>query len=904
MSTAFITAQGRGVQALSVHEVIAAACAQHSESVAVSSTQASLTYGELDRDVNHLAWYLNGLGVRRGTVVALLLNPEVSMVSAILAIWRSGGIYLPLDPSHPPTRLQQILGDSGCKLVISEGVFSEQIRSYVDHVLYLDAERSYIASMSDEPRRVSVAATDVCYLLYTSGSTGAPKGVAMSHGALVNKLVTDGTWGRVGASCRAALLTSVSFDASLAQMFLPLAVGGSVFVFNNDDRLEPERVWSLMVKHGVNLLDCTPSWLWVMLGAAPSNLALTRIVMGGEILTPELARQVRARFPQSQLVNIYGPTEACIDATAHELQPEDFDGTIIPVGRALPGYRVRVLDAALRDVPADVTGQLYIGGIGLANGYWRNAKASETKFIKDPLDGDSRLYATGDSARIRLDGRLEFLGRADHQIKVRGQRIELGEIECVLASLPGVSAAVVKAWPSANDEVFLVAYVVMPHHEFHALDLRDLLQKRLPASMVPERIVQMTALPVSPTGKVDRAQLPSVTHLVASPTAITNTEAATDAVELRLWSLWRDVLGIDDFSVDDNFFELGGHSLSAVRLVSRINAEFAPTLRTKLPIATLFYHPTVADIAVALARGKASCAPQRVIHLSRMTNGAAALFLLPPGTGVGLVYAGLARDLSGTLPVVSLQAVGLDQHPPGTTHLPQLAAQFIGDIERIQPNGEIRLCGYSAGGVIAHEMVRQLHARGRSVSHLFLIDPYCADLSDCPDAEPSMSAEASFWLACNDMIWDAMGLRGALAEPVLKLSKAVWAEMQGQREPAHFTLPEALVAEAERVLPPTMDVEILTLLLEGVANVWHAFAHHKALPLSAFGGAAWFIQPDADPADFRRKRALYWAALVAPHMRTAIVPGEHGSMLNRARTVQAIGRVIRSALCPDQGVIT
>jgi thioesterase domain-containing protein/acyl carrier protein len=370
-------------------------------------------------------------------------------------------------------------------------------------------------------------------------------------------------------------------------------------------------------------------------------------------------------------------------------------------------------------------------------------------------------------------------------------------------------------------------------------------------------------------------------------------QAPRDEVERNLTGIWREVLEIDDLDIHENFFELGGHSLSAVRLLARVNERFG----TELPLAALLSHPTVADLAIALLRGKYGTYQGRVIPLAKQPKDRSPLFLLPPRTGVGLVYAGLARELSGTAPTIALQAVSLSRTPLGSTSMPELAAEFISDLQRLQPTGAVRLCGYSAGGPVAHEMALQLLRIGRPVSQLILIDPYCADLSDWPDGTQPEEKDQAFWQACRDMIGDALQLRGSAADPVVDVTKRLWTSaLSLPGWDRNSSSPSELLDETRRILPATMDLGIFLLLLEGVGNLWHAFASHQMTPLEGFGGQAWLIQPDADAPEFRRKREARWRALVGPGLKTQLVPGEHLSMLYRARTVEAIGAHLRGVL--------
>ena len=669
------------MQEASVIDLVAAQAAEHPRTTAVVDRLRRLSYAQLMRDANRLAHHLATKPVAPGEVVAIALEPSCDLAVALLAIWKIGAIALPMDPGFPAARLGRMLDDAACRHVVTLSAHAQTFRSLGVIAVNLDAELRWIECQPDTAPSVPVH--HLACLLYTSGSTGRPKGVAIPQRALVNKLIHFGAWGIVDVHCRAAWHGSPAFDASLAQLLLPLAHGGCVRALDSQERLDRRLLWSAILAHRTTVLDCTPSWLLAMLDGAPPNLALDRVVLGGEILTPALARRIQARFPGARLVNVYGPTEACIDATAHEMNDADLTGDTIPIGRPLPGYGVQLLDETLDPVPSAEAGELYISGIGLADGYWNQPHATAERFVTDPRQPTRRLYRTGDVARRRADGELEFLGRVDRQIKLRGQRVELGEIEALLARQPGVTAGVVRTWPTpGSGDPMIVAYAMLSGTS--ADIVRERLRRELPSFMVPAVVVAVDALPILLTGKVDRDRLPPPTPAAAAPTAPVPTR---DTLERDLLALWNEVLGTAAAGAHDNFFELGGDSLTAVELTVRIGERFG----IELPLAALLAHPTVADLALALLRGRRNAdTNSRVLMLGgTAARNAQPLFMLPPGSGVGLVYSGLARELASIAPCHALQAVGLEGGPPGSYTMQAMVAQFVADVERLQPVGDV-----------------------------------------------------------------------------------------------------------------------------------------------------------------------------------------------------------------------
>ena len=862
---------------------------------ALADRRRRVSYGGLMREAHRLANHLITKPVAPGDVVAIGLEPSCDFAAALLAVWQCGAIALPVDLSFPPARLEQVLRDAGCRWVVSLSMHAETIRGVGAVGVCLDASKVWIER---QPARApqGLPAQRLAYLLYTSGSTGEPKGVAVPHTALFNKIAQPGAWGVLDAGCRALWHGSPAFDASLAQLLLPLAHGGRVRALDSEERMDRRRLWAALRAQRTTVLDCTPSWLAAMLDAAPAGLPLERIVTGGEILTPGLARRLRQHFPQARIVNVYGPTEACIDATAHELDAADFDGETIPIGRPLPGYRVQLLDQALQPVPPGEAGELCIGGVGLADGYWNQAQATERRFVADPRLAGERLYRSGDLARQRADGAIEFLGRSDQQIKLRGQRIELGEIEAALARVPGVTAGVVRTWPSpAGGDPVLVAHAVLSATT--AAQVREYLRRELPACMVPAMVAAVASLPLLPTGKIDRQRLAPPTLVLATPTAA----RTRDALEATLLETWREILRVD-CGPHDNFFEIGGDSLAAVELAQRIGER----LNVEVPLATLLSHPSVADLALALVRGRQAVqAHGRVLDFGGSRGGAAPLFVLPPGSGASFVYAGLARELRPQLRCVGLQAVAIPGGAPGTHGMAALAAQFADDIEAVQPAGALRLCGYSAGGAVAHALVGELARRGHRVDTLVLLDPYCWDHADHPDGLDSPAGREIFRAHCGDMLWDAFALRGAAAEPLLQAAERLLDHglaCADALDQAASGAARQMLARARRALPAGTSLQVFLMLLEGVTNLSPAYAGHAAQPLQGYDGQTWFIQPEGDAAALRAARLATWRPLVGGTMDVHVVPGEHATMLQRAPSVAAIAQAVRSACEPRSRV--
>ncbi len=558
---------------------------------AVAGQDGTLTYRELDAAANRLAHLLRDLGVGPDVPVALCLARGTALPVGILATWRAGGGYLPLDPAWPVDRLAAAATDAGAAVLVTHaaaGVRPPGCRPVVD----LDSAdvAADLAGRPDTPPGVPAPHPDsLAYLLHTSGSTGRPKGVAVTHGNVANLLSHLDSLLDLSPADRVAAVAGPSFDMSVAELLVPLLRGASVAVLPPAEVTDAHRLRERLVRLRATVLQATPS-LWRMLlaaGGVPESVRLR--VSGGEALTPELAAALRSGG--ARVLDGYGPTETTVYSAVGEVR----DGAP-RLGPPVAGTTLHVLDPALAPVPDGVVGELYVGGAGVARGYHALPGATAERFRPDPFSDrpGARLYATGDLVRRRRDG-LEFLGRADLQVKVRGCRVELGEIEATLRAHDSIRDAAVTACRVHDGDVRLVGYLV-PRRRIGMAELRPWLARRLPDHMQPQRYVTLNALPVTPSGKLDRAALPEPVWGRRKPTVVA---PRTDA-ERRLAVIWREVLGIPPevaLGVHDDFFALGGHSLTATRLIARIRGALA----TDVSLSTVITAPTIAGLARALS---------------------------------------------------------------------------------------------------------------------------------------------------------------------------------------------------------------------------------------------------------------------------------------------------------------
>ncbi|HEX4961859.1 MAG TPA: non-ribosomal peptide synthase/polyketide synthase [Thermoanaerobaculia bacterium] len=564
---------------------------------AVVQGQERLTHGELAARSDRLASHLRALGVGPDVLVALFLERSADLVVALLGVLKAGGAYLPLDISLPRPRLSFLLDDSRAPLLLTRTALLPDLPAGSPHVVCLD---DLPQSVSTAPI-VRPAADNLAYVLYTSGSTGQPKGVAVTHRGLANYLLWAAEAYPAGEGRGAPVHSPVSFDLTVTSLFLPLLAGRCVELVPEEAGIEG--LAATLAEGGFGLVKLTPAHLDILERLLPPERAAgcaAAFVIGGETLSAEQLAFWRQNAPDLRLINEYGPTETVVGCCTYEVPPSLPLAGLVPIGRPIAGTRILLLDPRMAPVPAGVTGELYIGGAGLCRGYLHRPDLTAEKLVPDPFGkAGERLYRTGDLGRRLPDGTIEFLGRTDHQIKIRGFRIELGEIEAALLSLPEVREAVVLARSDGSDRsdrsVGLVAYVV---GDASTGALRVALRERLPDYMVPAAFVTLAALPLTANGKVDREALPAPERQSAPETYV----APRTPVEEVLAGIWAGLLGLDRVGANDHFFALGGHSLLATQGMSRLRAAFG----VEMPLRDLFEAPTVAGLAARVEAARRS----------------------------------------------------------------------------------------------------------------------------------------------------------------------------------------------------------------------------------------------------------------------------------------------------------
>jgi amino acid adenylation domain-containing protein/non-ribosomal peptide synthase protein (TIGR01720 family) len=578
----------------SIHALVEAQVRRTPGAVAVSFFGVDLTYAQLNARANKLARHLRRLRAGRDTLVGVCLDRSADLVVAFLAILKAGAGYLPLDPSYPRERLAFMLADTTVPIVISNVHLSEGLPAHAGTTLLVDRDWPLVDGESAANLPDETDPDDVAYVVYTSGSTGVPKGSAIPHRA-VNRLVLNTNYVALGPADRVAQASNSAFDAATFEIWGALLTGARLVGVSRDVALSPREFASELRDKRITALFLTTALFNQMTREAPGAFApLTHVLFGGEAVDVASVRAVLRDVPPARLVHVYGPTENTTFSTWHLVTSVPDDAHTVPIGRTISNSQTYVLDASLNLVPIGVTGELYVGGDGLARGYVARPDLTAEKFIPNPFDGrpGARMYRTGDLVRLLPDGSIEFVGRADHQVKIHGFRIEPGEIDAVLAQHPAVEDAVVHVREDVPGDRRLVGYVVWREDAAGTEpgELRAYLKSRLPEYMVPSAFVVLPALPLSPNGKVDRRALPA-------PAGERQVEDAyvepRNEMEARIAAIWREALQIDRVGVRDNFFDLGGHSLLLVEVHRRLVEAVGP----KVSVVDLFAYPTVEQLA-------------------------------------------------------------------------------------------------------------------------------------------------------------------------------------------------------------------------------------------------------------------------------------------------------------------
>ncbi|MEI2453351.1 MULTISPECIES: non-ribosomal peptide synthetase [Lysobacter] len=707
------------------------------DAVAVVSGDVALSYRELDALSTRLARRLIARGVRPGDLVALALPRDERLPAAPYAVWKAGAAYLPLDPESPRERMLQTLEDAAPRLLLTVPALAGAFDARAIPLLCIDEAEGEEAAAADAPA-LPRAAPDACaYVIYTSGSTGRPKGVEVDQRNLSNFLAATQRLFAPGPGERFLAQTTIAFDIACFELFLPLSVGARVVMTDAETVRDPLALARLIEDQALDYVQATPS-LWRMLLANPRlRLDGVHALSTGEALPPDLAQRLVAC--SAKVTNLYGPTETTVWASAIELSADDVaDGAPPSIGRPLLNTRAYLLDAALNPVPTGSVGELYVAGACVARGYLRRPELTAERFLADPFVAGERMYRTGDLARWRDDGAIEYLGRADQQVKIRGHRVELGEIEAQLAAEAGVADVAVALHTDALGHALLAAYVVpTAGGGVDGEALRARLARRLPEHMVPSAYVELERLPLTASGKLDRKALTPPERSRRSAYAPPRNET-----ERKLVALWQQIFGQEGIGIHDNFFELGGDSLTAAEMVAAFPQHFG----SELALGALFEGSTIAGLAAHLERNGGENDPLGAMLALRPAGGARPLFCIHPVTGLSWAYAALLRHLDEHVPVYALQSRGLRGGASLPASIEEIAADYVAQIRRVQPHGPYRVLGWSLGGLVGHAIAALLQQLGERVELLAMMDsyPFVADAAEAGGEAQQVAAVLKF----------------------------------------------------------------------------------------------------------------------------------------------------------------
>ncbi len=836
-----------------LHHLVTAQAQRTPDAVALVFKSDQLTYGELERRANQVARRLQA-AKSRGSVVAICVERSLDMVVGMLGILKSGAAYLPLDHHYPSERLAFVLEDSGAAVLLTHSSLRTAMPGHRAEVVCLDDP--LLADGPDHAPESEATAGDLAYLLYTSGSTGKPKGVCVPHRAVVNLLTSMARQPGMTRSDTMLAVTTYAFDIAVVELWLPLVTGARVVIAPGEVASDGRRLARLITEVRPTVMQATPSGWQTLIDAGWEGRPNLVALCGGEALPPQLAASLLKHT--AALWNMYGPTETTVWSTMDRV----VRGSVLTIGRPIDNTTVHVLDHSRQPVPIGVPGELWIGGDGVACGYHNRPEQTAERFQPAPLAPGSRLYRTGDQVRLLGDGRIQYIGRLDHQVKVRGFRIELGEIETTLLADPRIASALVVARDDTPGDRRLVAYLVCAAGEMIPTgELQARLRQTLPDYMVPSAFVAVDHFPLTPNGKVDRCALPQPDWRPAS--TFVSPRSATEA---EVASVWARTLRVDKVGVDDNFFELGGHSLLAVRLLVNVQREMG----VAIPLAAFFDgRAMVAGMAAVIDATRRAGGNDASVEPAlstgsvpvRLGETAPVLFFVHADESSMLTLRHFLAPLGPDTGVLGLLPERVGHRFDRSRTVEDLAETMLRTVRETQPRGPYYVAGYSFGGLLAYELASRLRAADEEVAWLGMLD--------CQS--PALGRES---------VRRALSMRERVAR---QRQRGLGGSMRKTAEVVHRELRAALVRLHLRPSRPSDDFD------------WRG-AFHLATRYRCPGNDA--------PMDlFRTKAAvdlsgsgsLGWEDVHHGALRTHTVPGEHLTMVTEPH-VSTLAEMVSSSL--------
>jgi len=676
--------------------------------LALEFHNSKTTYADLDKKVNQLAQYLKTQGVQSGDFIAVSFPRSPELLYTLLAIVQCGAAYLPLDPEYPKERLEFMLKDSNAKVLITSKIVAASLPTW-PHTLFIEEAMSVLDQYTTSPLSTTVTPDDVIYLLYTSGSTGNPKGVPITHKNLVNFLCSMALEPGIHENDRVLSITTISFDIAGLELYLPLIKGATLILADQETARDGRLLLGLLKKENISFLQATPTTWLMLLDSGWSFPLPIKALCGGEAMPADLAKELLEKC--DSLWNMYGPTETTIWSSLKQIKEED---ALITIGKPIANTQFYILDKQGQLVAPGKIGEIAIGGDGVAKGYWNRPELTAEKFIENRFSNtqDDKIYLTGDLGKILPNNEIECLGRLDQQVKIRGHRIEPGEVEQALIVLEGIKQAVVLA-----NENFLIAHIV-PDSSIETAKMkiplwREILTSKLPSHLMPHDFNVLETMPTTLNGKIDRKVL-----LQYKTNKIANYTEPRTAEEIIVATIWKEVLNIDTIDVLSNFFEMGGHSLIAVRVMNKVEQKTGK----RLPLSALFEHSTIEKFAKLL--NSDSKINSSYLVPVKPEGSKPPLFIIH-GAGLNVLnFIHIVSHFDEDQPVYGIQGIGPNGYDNWFESIEEMAACYIESIIKINPKGPYALAGFSFGGVVAFEMARQLKEQDKIVSIVALLDTY------------------------------------------------------------------------------------------------------------------------------------------------------------------------------------
>lgn len=861
-----------------IHQLFESQVAKTPEAIALEYGEEALSYRELNVRANQLAHRLRKLRAGRNTLVGVYLERSPWMILSFVGILKAGAAYVPLDLSYPKERLAFMAEDAQMPVIITTSSLAGDLPPNQAKIICIDSEWTDIAT---EPRLLPpnhATPDSLAYMIYTSGSTGRPKGVPVPHKAVV-RLVRETNYVRITPNDRIAQASNASFDAATFEIWGALLNSARVTGISKDTTLSPHDFVQQLRQKQVTTLFVTTALFNQLAREVPGAFrTLKHVLFGGEAVDPKWVRSVLECHPPERLLHVYGPTESTTFSSWYLIQEVEEGAATIPIGKPISNTQLYVLDSHRQPVPIGVPGELYVGGDGLAHGYYNRPELTAEKFVESEVETGSRLYRTGDLVRFLDTGDVEFIGRIDHQVKIRGLRIELGEIESVLARHENVSNCVVLAREDAPGEKRLVGYVIAKNAPAPTpSELRAFLKKELPDFMVPGAWVYMESFPLTPNEKVDRRALPAPDeNRVIEKTFI----APRCHTEQQLAKVWEKVLGVQPIGVADNFFDLGGHSLLAVKLFSQIERVFGK----RLPLATLFRAPTIEQMAKVFREEPQEKSWSTLVDIQPQgtRNPFYWVHSLGGDGGGGFFYYRKLSELLGP----DQPSFGIRSPQQPFNRIEEMAEFYIKELKKAQPHGPYNLGGFCFGGVVAYEMACQLIKQGDEIAVLAVLESAPPNLEN----RQGMSATNAVRSLENlfENVKDFVHHKPEEQLQMLKRkTKKLKAKLLGQ--PAQSaTTQEAPAPKLSEVLDMTNYPKDYVLYAE---THWGALT--KFHPSEFPGDIHVFRARKQGLSNF--SHTLGWDALVKGEVVVDVIPGTHESMLQEPN-VQILAAQLRSYL--------